>query len=86
MIDWFEDSINKRQKLPEKPYLLLQSLKKERAKERQDAKIIKGLEQAERSVNPSKLFCSMYPSVHPPLCPSVPLSFFPSIHPSGKEV
>lgn len=53
-VDWLEDSINKKRRLKEKPYLLSSAFKQERAKIRREEKEVKGLEQAERFVNPSK--------------------------------
>ncbi|KAK3357226.1 hypothetical protein B0T25DRAFT_579334 [Lasiosphaeria hispida] len=50
-VDWLEDSINKRRRLPEREYSLDKSLKGERAKQRQDSKVAKGLEQGEKAVN-----------------------------------
>ncbi|KAK1769225.1 hypothetical protein QBC33DRAFT_347514 [Phialemonium atrogriseum] len=50
-VDWLEDSINKKRRLKEKPYLLTTALKQERAKIRREVKEAKGLEQAERFVN-----------------------------------
>ncbi|KAK0711581.1 hypothetical protein B0H67DRAFT_541329 [Lasiosphaeris hirsuta] len=50
-IDWLEDSINKKRRLPEGGYSLDKALKEERAEQRQEVKVAKGLEQAEKAVN-----------------------------------
>ncbi|KAK3333539.1 hypothetical protein B0T19DRAFT_440293 [Cercophora scortea] len=52
-LDWLEDSMHKAQRLPEGKFSLIKALKAQRKKERDKVKIAKGLEQAEKSVNPN---------------------------------
>ena len=51
--DWLEDSMLAKRKLSEGDFSLDKELKKARAKKVQQLKIVRGLEKAERAVNPS---------------------------------
>ncbi|SPQ26141.1 e3e54035-b881-4713-b636-979b6256acb3 [Thermothielavioides terrestris] len=51
-LDWLEDSMHKRKRLPEDPYSHVQALKRERERERRRLAVLKGLEKAVREVNP----------------------------------
>jgi hypothetical protein len=53
-LDWLEDSMHKRKRLPEDPYSHVQALKRERERERRRLAVLKGLEKAVREVNPCK--------------------------------
>lgn len=53
-LDWLEDSMHARKRLPEEPFSHLRALKKERERERRQLRLLKGLEQGERTINPSK--------------------------------
>jgi len=74
-LDWLEDSMTKKRRLPEREYSLDQTLRKEREVERRTLKAIKGAEQAERAVDPSEVFSSLS------LCSSTPSSLFPPFPP-----
>ncbi|KAL2018904.1 hypothetical protein VTK56DRAFT_10271 [Thermocarpiscus australiensis] len=50
---WLDFSTQKSKRLPEEPYSLLRKLRKERELERKRMQLIKGLELAERAVNPN---------------------------------
>ncbi|KAK3692414.1 hypothetical protein B0T22DRAFT_13035 [Podospora appendiculata] len=52
-LDWLEDSMHKARRVPEGQFSLIKALKAQRKKERDKVKIAKGLEQAEKSVNPN---------------------------------
>lgn len=57
-LDWLEDSMFAKRRLPEEPYSHLRALKRERERERMRLRVIKGLEKAVREVNPSRCFDS----------------------------
>ncbi|KAK4115028.1 hypothetical protein N656DRAFT_694761, partial [Canariomyces notabilis] len=52
-LDWLEDSMLQAKRLPEEPYSFVRTLKQQREKERRRMMVIKGLEQAEKGVNPN---------------------------------
>ncbi|KAG7290267.1 hypothetical protein NEMBOFW57_000266 [Staphylotrichum longicolle] len=52
-LDWLEDSMFAKRRLPEEPYSHLRVLKRERERERMRLRVIKGLEKAVREVNPN---------------------------------
>jgi hypothetical protein len=56
-LDWLEDSMLQAKRLPEEPYSFVRTLKQQREKERRRMMVIKGLEQAEKGVNPSMSLC-----------------------------
>lgn len=58
--DWIEDSISKRRRLPEKPFLLSAAFKEERRKRILQARVTKGIEQAETFVNTSECSSSSF--------------------------
>ncbi|KAL2134271.1 hypothetical protein VTI74DRAFT_638 [Chaetomium olivicolor] len=52
-LDWLEDSMLRRKRLDEEPYSHLKALKKERDRDRRRQMVLKGLERAEKEVNPN---------------------------------
>ena len=53
-LDWLEDSMLRRRRLPEAGYSHLQALRRKRERERKQMMVVKGLEKAVREVNPSE--------------------------------
>ncbi len=57
-LDWLEDSMLGRRRLPEEKYSHRRALKRKRERERRQEMLVKGLEKAVKEVNPSEFFFS----------------------------
>lgn len=55
-LDWLEDSMLARRRLPEERYSHRRALKRKLERERKRLMVVKGLEKAVKEVNPSEFF------------------------------